>query len=376
MDKIIKVSHLVSYYETNHLYSTMIEQLSLHDVKQLVISPRGFNETKTPTDSVDYHGADLWNSLDKIWTTRKSKKYHEFLSNCPSSLESDLCHAHSLYSDGIVAYQRKLAFGIPYVITIRNTDLRIFAKYFFHLRSLIKNVLAEAAHVIFVNNHYEKRLSTLLNFQFDSAKTTVIPNGLDKYWFDATPVPLSKTPGVVNVLSVGNVIKLKNHKTLINAINHHNETRTDSLPEIRLTIVGNYNSRYGNYLRDKYNSERINFAGSLSFAQIELKMKENDVFALLSWRENFGIAYAEAVSQGLPIIYTKGEGFDGWVKEGVWGYACEFNDKEKFIRLALELAENTPLSSKAIDKLEDLFAWENVAKKIRAVYTKSLNLKA
>lgn len=372
MDKIIKVSHLVSYFETNHLYSTMVDQLSELEVEQVVISPRGFRIPNNSTKNTIYHGADIWNSMDKIWTSNKIRKYQDFLSLCPTTLESDLCHAHSLYSDGIVAYRRKLELGIPYVITIRNTDLRIFARYFIHLRKLIKQVLQEASHVIFVNNHYQTRLSALLDMQLDTSKCTVIPNGLDQFWFDTRPRSDVSSTEIINVLSVGNVIKLKNHKTLISAVNHHNNTRHESLPEIRLTIVGNYNSRFGHFLQGKYQSETIKFTGSLPFDKIVEIMKQSDVFSLLSWRENFGIAYAEAVSQSLPIIYTKGEGFDGWVEEGVWGYACGYNDESNFIRLVLKLAKTTPLSALATDKVKELFAWESVAENIKNVYTNSI----
>ena len=36
--------------------------------------------------------------------------------------------------------------------------------------------------------------------------------------------------------------------------------------------------------------------------------------------ETFGLVYGEAMSQGLPIIYSKGQGVDGYFKEGTVGY--------------------------------------------------------
>ena len=37
--------------------------------------------------------------------------------------------------------------------------------------------------------------------------------------------------------------------------------------------------------------------------------------------ETFGLVYGEALSQGLLIIYTKGQGFDGQIKEKLAGYS-------------------------------------------------------
>ena len=41
---------------------------------------------------------------------------------------------------------------------------------------------------------------------------------------------------------------------------------------------------------------------------------------MTSLGESFGLTYAEAMSQGVPVIYSKGQGFDGQFKEGVVGY--------------------------------------------------------
>lgn len=372
MGNCIRICHLASYFETNRLYSTMVDKLSALDTKQLVVSPRGFKNTPTSSELVTYHGDQVWDSVDKLWFSRKINKYTKYIADCPAILDNDVCHAHSLYSDGLVAYQLYRSHGIPYVITIRNTDLRIFARFFVHLRALVREVLSNASHVIFVNNHYQERLCELLNLTLDDEKVSVIPNGLDSFWFDKRARPERTSPSQLNILSVGNVIKLKNHKTLIDAVNRHNNTRVESDPEIRLSIVGNCNSRYGRYLRAKCQSNTVIFTGSLAFEEIIQQMQSSDVFALLSWRENFGIAYAEAVSQGLPIIYTKGEGFDGWVEEGVWGYACRYDDQDNFIRLALELGNCNPIDQNAVKKVKLLFAWENIASELKRVYEKSV----
>ena len=40
-------------------------------------------------------------------------------------------------------------------------------------------------------------------------------------------------------------------------------------------------------------------------------MRSCSVFAMPSIFETFGLVYLEALSQNLPVVYTKGQGIDG-----------------------------------------------------------------
>jgi glycosyltransferase involved in cell wall biosynthesis len=51
--------------------------------------------------------------------------------------------------------------------------------------------------------------------------------------------------------------------------------------------------------------------------------RNSDIFIMPSYNETFGLVYIEAMSQGLPIIYTQNEGVDGYFKEGSVGYSVK-----------------------------------------------------
>ena len=51
-----------------------------------------------------------------------------------------------------------------------------------------------------------------------------------------------------------------------------------------------------------------------------------DVLLVPSAAETFGMVYLEAMSQGVPVLYTKGQGFDGQFPEGEVGYAVPCGD--------------------------------------------------
>ena len=47
-----------------------------------------------------------------------------------------------------------------------------------------------------------------------------------------------------------------------------------------------------------------------------------------SSNETFGLVFIEALSQSLPIIYTKGEGIDGYFKDDFIGKAVNSKDNQ------------------------------------------------
>ena len=51
-----------------------------------------------------------------------------------------------------------------------------------------------------------------------------------------------------------------------------------------------------------------------------------------SFPETFGLVYVEAMSQGLPIIYTKGQGIDGYFEDGKVGYPVNTKDSNDIVK--------------------------------------------
>ncbi len=62
----------------------------------------------------------------------------------------------------------------------------------------------------------------------------------------------------------------------------------------------------------------VNFLGSVYEKEELLKIyRANHIFAMVSKRETFGLVYLEALTQGLPLLYTKSRGIDGIFKERI-----------------------------------------------------------
>ncbi len=122
---------------------------------------------------------------------------------------------------------------------------------------------------------------------------------------DPAPLAQGSRDGVVRLLSVGAVVPRKRFDVLVAAL----ATLTD-LPW-RLTIAGdrtrdrNTAAQLDADIARHALGHRIAVLGAVSPQRLEALYAEADVFVLASHYEGYGMAYAEAVAHGLPVIGTR-----------------------------------------------------------------------
>ena len=93
-----------------------------------------------------------------------------------------------------------------------------------------------------------------------------------------------------------------------------------------------------------------------------------DIFLLPSGRETFGLVYAEALSQGLPVLYTRGQGFDGQFPDGEVGFAIDPNDPNATANAAERILKNYARFSAAAVRGSRKFDWDEIAQTYQAFY--------
>ncbi|MBZ2174079.1 glycosyltransferase [Schnuerera sp. xch1] len=84
------------------------------------------------------------------------------------------------------------------------------------------------------------------------------------------------------------------------------------------------------------------FIKYISYCQKELvnHYRDPDIFVMSSKYGTFGLVYAEAMSQGLPVIYIRGQGFDGQVNEGEVGYSVQYDSAEEIAKRIEDILDN------------------------------------
>lgn len=157
--------------------------------------------------------------------------------------------------------------------------------------------LAFAKQVITTSPATAKTVRDLFKFPADRIKT-VLP-GVER---GAITEP--STVGPVRLVCVGSTIARKGHEDLITALSNLTDLEWEldcyGATEFDPTLYEKLTSK----VHAEQLSDRIRFHGAVGADALETAYSNADVFVLASHYEGYGMAYAEAIVRGLPVIGT------------------------------------------------------------------------
>ncbi len=364
----MRVLHIANGYVFSKLYKAFVEQLSLKIENQTIFAPiresnqKGLNKPEKINIKIIYALIVTKIIYRFLFHLKITKTLNKLQEEC-SVKEFDLIHAHTLFSDGAVAFKLKKHYKIPYIVTIRNTDINDFYKYLIHLRSYGLKILLESEKIVFLSKAYKERLFNNYipekNKDELLKKSIIIPNGIDNYWLNNINSIKKKLGKTIKLLFTGEIRKNKNLLGVIDAI---------SLIEnknIEFTIVGeglNDEISYLTKLKEKIkNNNKISLLPVVQKEELINYYRSADIFIMPSFTETFGLVYAEALSQGLPVIYTQGEGFDKVFPEKHIGVSVNSNDLRSIADGISYIIDNYNNIQKNCALASKKFSWETIA---------------
>jgi len=265
-------------------------------------------------DQIPAHVVRLLRPYDRFFFRNKIRKISHALIKRIDVNGSSIIHAHTLYSDGAVAFQLHRKYGTPFIVAVRNTDLNVFQRFRPDLRFLSKRILRAASKIILISPAYRPKVIHSFGPKIWAEirdKTIVVPNGLDPFWIGTANSPDSenidyRTPR--SLVFVGRFTKGKNIFRLLQAVDIVNQ----QLPTT-LTLVGD--GPLLDSAKTFVESHGYSFASFRGRVNDQEKLRtllcQHDAFVMPSLRETFGLVYIEALSQGLPVLCSRGEGIDG-----------------------------------------------------------------
>jgi glycosyltransferase involved in cell wall biosynthesis len=274
-------------------------------------------------------------------------------------------HAHKLFTDGYLAYKLSLRYSKKYIVTIRNTDInkKLYWKFKMYSKTAFL-ILDNASKIIFISPTAISRFRELIGNRFTDyeSKIQLIPNGIDDFWFNANQQRRKIDMNNLNILTIGDINKNKNIHNVAKAIS----LIKSEFKNIEYIVAGKIiDHKYYNKLKQY---EFLKYVGFLDKIEIRKLMDKSDIFILVSISETFGLVYAESLSVGLPIIYTKNQGFDKFYTDGYIGYSSDPKSPKDISTKILEVLRNYNSISTNIVNVKPMFKWSEINNLLIDIY--------
>ncbi len=189
----------------------------------------------------------------------------------------------------------------------------------------------------------------------------VIPPGFERFSKQAEQ---RSENSPVRILCVGTVCSRKDQLTLVKACNLLKDRN------FHLDILGDEktDSAYSESVRKEAYAlgDKVTFMGHLSTEELYAKYNSSDILANLSHWEGYGIAVAEALWAGLPVLAVDAGAVPELVTHGENGFLITAGDVTNCAEHLKELIDNKELrykmSENASVRSKDLFTWSDTGR--------------
>ncbi len=222
----------------------------------------------------------------------------------------DLIHAHKLSFEGLAGYWLSGWLRVPLVCSIRGeVEEKVFrAKP--HYGRLYARVLRHCQHIHYVSAWSQPAIQRKLGGAL--TKQSLLPNFVRMETI--RPRPTFEPNSFASILHL-DVYKKKGLDRLLPAFRE----ALDRVPEMTLDLIGRGEAatfaRLDHLIEQHGLKGRVRLTGPVAHADLLTRLPDYAGMVLPSHNETFGMAYVEALLSGVPVIYSKGTGIDGYLDD-------------------------------------------------------------
>ena len=227
----------------------------------------------------------------------------------------DVIHAHRWFGCGQAAWNYASANHVPYVVDVVQSDLDAYHKLFLFNKKSAENVLLEAARVVFTSQSQQDFLAQHLPSKTADTvffHSTMLFEPLNPYWINNLHIHPPTALVHIKLLNVGTA----DSNSHLDAVHHAMKKLQRRNYDISLTAVGDLTDEE---LLDVY--------------------RNHDIFLLLDEKTPSTQRFAQALSQGLPVLYAQKGICDGIFKEGLAGYAVNPKSADDLAKTILNVSD-------------------------------------
>jgi len=285
------------------------------------------------------------------------------------SAKIDCIDAHFVYPDGLAALLLGKVLGVPVIVSARGTDINLYPTFKL-IRPMIRWTLSKADSVIAVSGALKE---SMVKLGVNPDKIRVIPNGVDAERFHLmdrgeAKRKLNLPPEIPLLVSVGALIRLKGHLTLIRAfariaLRH---------PDLKLYVLGEGPSRSElvSLVRELKLQDRVVLPGKRPNDELPQWFNAAEISLLTSSREGWPNVVTESLACGTPVVATRVGGIPEILHSQELGIVVD--QTVESVADGLERALSIKWDRAAISKQTRARAWTTVAEEVEAVFSKQL----
>lgn len=290
----------------------------------------------------------------------------------------DVVHIHYLYRfHGVAAATVARSHGIPYVVQAHGSldpwhrRHKRRAKDIYH--ALVEDPIIRGAAAMLCTSHREEQSVRALGY---TVPAWVIPIGIDAGQLrmpgaENFDMAIGIATDTLVVTFLGRISAKKGVPLLIDSFRR----TAVAFPKAHLMIAGPDDENIGRGLMpviaDAGLADRVSFLGAVAGAQKRALLHRSDVFVLASSDESFGIAVAEAMAVGCPVVVSPEVAIEDVVRASGAGLVVEREPSAIAGAIADILGDPARASAMgAAGRLavDGQFAWPMVSVQMEAMY--------
>lgn len=365
----MKILHLCNDYAGSKVHCELIKNLDHLNIQQTVYCPvreeRLLGLNKFDSNNTNFIYSYCIKSWYKYVYHYKAHILYHDLKKHVNIDNYDLINATTMFSDGALAYKAYKEYGIPYTVTVRNGDINDFIGFMKHTYLTGRKIALHASKIFFIspgtkalfeNTSFAKPILDKIQ-----SKMIVQPNGINEYWLNNIT---NQNHSGHDILYIGDFSSNKNVVRLGEAITMLR--KSSIFNDAKLIIVGGDvpgGGRNNDGKTQKMIDEHPDFIKSLGKIYNKDKLREImaqcAMFAMPSIHETFGLVYVEALSQNLPVVYTKRQGIDG-VFDDTIGIKVNPLSVDEIYNAILNILKNPEKYNNKNVNFEE-FDWKNIS---------------
>lgn len=321
----------------------------------------------------------------KFWKLSKWY-YYQNMWQMIAREKINVLHGQSLHGGGYHAKKLSEKTGIPFIVSSHGSDVQIVPEINYgaplipNLKKQMAGVIDKASAIIAVS---EKNKQDIIKLGVDESKIVVIPNGIQWQSIQDTVQENLRPQFKLDdndflLITVGRNRPIKRLELLFEAMALLNTK------SVKCICVGPKNN-LADLVKRWHLEKQVRIVDSIPseswqerppYKKLINLYRSADMYVSTSYAESFGMAAADSLASGTPILVGKNHGIRDVIDEGKTGFVMEDETPEELSAMISDLKnQRNTLKSRTAEITNSVkkYDWSNIAKLTHAIYEQVLD---